>query len=203
MLVFSCFSDFFPWSATWAWKKIKFFCYIPRMFQLPNKCSRVAMEKGFSPEKITVLCWVDIDLSTSGLDNFRPWESVQETCINLTFRTNMDTDQVKGEPVSKFIWRWFDPTVSFFRIAMIFSVLVVYQNLAWSVSKLWDTATIEIHYISRMSWEKSRSRKTSRKDWKYHGQPGKVQFQAYRSLKDIFAKVGDLSKKPTPQNISF
>ena len=29
------------------------FHYISRMFQLPNKCSRVAMEKEFSPEKET------------------------------------------------------------------------------------------------------------------------------------------------------
>ena len=31
------------------------FRYISRMFQLPNKCSRVAMEKGFSPEKIVLV----------------------------------------------------------------------------------------------------------------------------------------------------
>ena len=30
------------------------FRYISRMFQLPNKCSRVAMEKGFSPENQSI-----------------------------------------------------------------------------------------------------------------------------------------------------
>ena len=86
---------------------------------------------------------------------------------------------------------WFDPTVSFFGIAMIFSVLAVlcvkaliqglsatslYQSFdtrLLPISKLWHTNAIKIYYISRMPREKIRFRKTSTQDWKYHGQPGK------------------------------
>ena len=73
------------------------------------------------------------------------------------------------------------PKSDFFRITMIFSVLAVYQSFdTWRpVAKLWFMTAIEIYYISRMPREKTSDsgKKASRQGWKYHGQPGKYQFQ--------------------------
>ena len=57
MLVFCCFSDFFAMHGRLPdyGKKPEKFRYIS-MFQLPNKCSRVTMEKGFST-KIAFSGW--------------------------------------------------------------------------------------------------------------------------------------------------
>ena len=100
-------------------------------------------------------------------NNFRAWESIQDskTCINLTSRPTLilvDSKESlyqswsrchidRGRAVLKTIprpensfvrpvWGRFDPTVNFFGIVMIFSLLAVDQNLALPVSKLWYMA---------------------------------------------------------------
>ena len=91
---------------------------------------------------------------------------------------------------------WFDPTVSFFGIAMIFSVLAVLCVKAMSlyqsfdtrllpISKLWHTNAIKIYYISRMPRKKVRSQKKCKQERKYHGQPGIVLCWAWRKEKPM------------------